>query len=356
MNGSCPEGAGASSFGIGWRVAIGLSILIFAGGFSQAAAFAGIETLRYNLDTVRALDEEILSVTDDERYLAVLRGLRWCVIFNDNDTRFDFTFSNYVTMLDELTYQRAHPRLTSIVHDLIVKEFERALPRFPRLFDADPDGYEEFVSILPIAYHHQVPVGPLREFAAGHFAAVAPRDRLQEFRQAAKESNYDLLTDLVIDAAFTDMAYELGVDKDFKLPPDNYRTIISECALIPFRARFGDDAYHDQNYYATHVLLALVHYGSRPLVSSAAGDRVFFYLAAQYEKVRNRVNDLDLLCEYLYCFRQFRPASVDFVTEGENYVISAQRADGSWGTRDDFAGDPYDQLHPTWTAITLLIQ
>jgi len=71
--------------------------------------------------------------------------------------------------------------------------------------------------------------------------------------------------------------------------------------------------------------------------------------------VRNRVNDLDLLCEYLYCFRQFGQASAGFLKEGEGYVLSLQRADGSWGKADDFAGDPYDQLHPTWTAITLLV-
>jgi len=201
-----------------------------------------------------------------------------------------------------------------------------------------------------------VPVAPLRQFAAGHFTGIDVHDLLQEFRQAAKERNYDLLTDLVVNAAFVNMAYEAGVDKDFKLPPDNYRTVIAECASIPFRARFGQDTYHDQNYYATHVLLALVHYGRKQLVSSDAGDKVFFYLAAQYQTVRNRVDDLDLLCEYLYCFRQFTPSSVGFVDEGERYVLSRQLADGSWGTDDDFGGDPYDQLHPTWTAITLLVQ
>lgn len=104
------------------------------------------------------------------------------------------------------------------------------------------------------------------------------------------------------------------------------------------------------------MLLALVHYGRRPLIPSAAGDKVFFYLAGQYDRVRNHVNDLDLLCEYLYCFRKFGQVSAGLVREGERHILSLQRADGSWGTAEDFAGDPYDQLHPTWTAITLLVQ
>jgi hypothetical protein len=332
-----------------------LSILVLIVGFARTTSSAAAEAWRYNGDTIGAIDEEI-AVCTDERYFAVLRGLRWCVAFCNDEARFDFTFSNYVTMLDELTLQRSHTVLTRIVHDLIVREFERALPRFPRLFNADLEGYEEFVSILPIAYRHQVPAEPLREFAARHFAGVAPRDRRGEFRQAAKHRDYDLLTDLVVDEAFTDMAYGLGIDKWFRLPPDNYHIFMTECASIPLRARFGDEAYHDQNYYATHVVLALVHYGQRPLPPSAAGDKVFSYLSGQYDRVRNRVNDLDLLCEYLYCFRQFGQASAGFVREGECYVLSLQRTDGSWGNFDDFAGDPYDQLHPTWTAITLLVQ
>lgn len=312
--------------------------------------------LRYNHDTVSELQQEMDATCTDERYLAVLRGLRWCVVFCDDDANFDFTFANYLTMLDELTLHGSPPALARIVHGLILKEFDRAIPRFAKLFAADADGYEDFISILPIAYHHQVPLKPLKEFAARHFEKVIPPDRLSEFRQAANVRNYDTLTDLVVGAAFLDMAYFWGIDKDFRLPPDNYRTIMTECAAIPFKQRFKDDNYHDQNYYATHVLLALNHYGQHPLIPSVTGDRVFFYLTGQYDAIRYGVGDLDLLCEYLYCFRQFAPAGVGFIAEGEQYILSQQRTDGSWGTADDFEGDPYDRLHPTWTAITLLIQ
>jgi hypothetical protein len=329
-------------------------VLIFC--CSGTVAHCGTQPLRYNQDTVDALQAEMDSKCNDERYLAVLRGLRWCVAFCDDDANFDFTFANYVTMLDELTGRGSPPAFARIVHSLILKEFDRAIPRFAQLFPADADGYEDFVSILPIAYHHQVPLAALKEFASSHFFNVIPADRLNEFRQAAKIRNYDSLTDLVVGAAFVDMAYSRGIDKDFRLPPDNYRTVMAECAAIPFLKRFEDDDYHDQNYYATHVLLALNHYGQRQLVPSTTGDRVFYYLAGQYDAVRHRVGDLDLICEYLYCFRQFAPTGVGFITEGEQYVLSQQRSDGSWGTADDFQGDPYDRLHPTWTAITLLVQ
>ena len=328
---------------------------MLACGSFETFAHSGGSQLHYNQVIIDALDREIAECSD-ERYLAALRGLRWCVAFCDDDPKFDSTFSDYITMLDELTLHRPRPALAGIVHTLIVREFERALPRFPAIFPPSPAEYEDFISILPVAYRHQVPAKPLKEFASHHFAAVTPIDRLHEFRQAAKERDYDRLSDLVIWAAFLNMAYRWQADRDFSLPPDNYRTIMTECASIPFVARFNQDAYRDQNYYATHVLLALNHYGQRPLIASVTADKVFFYLTRNYNAVRYRVGDLDLLCEYLYCFRQFGPQGVQFISEGERYVLSQQREDGSWGTAEDFGGNPYDQFHPTWTAITLLIQ
>lgn len=331
-------------------------IIIFALLFSANKAQSDQLTLKYNKSAVMAIDRELSSNKIDERDRAVLKGLRWCVIFCDDDENFDFTFSNYITMLDELSLHHPKAELEKIVHQIIIHEFDRVKPRLSGLFPADVDGYENFISILPIAYHHQVPIGPLKEFADRQFAKVNLPDRLSEFRKAVKERNYDRLTDLVVDAAFKNMAYRWRADRDFRLPPDNYRTIMEECAKIPFLSKYGQDAYHDQNYYATHVLLALNHYGQENLEPSLTADTVFFYLANQYKVVRDQVGDLDLLCEYLYCFKQFAPKGVEFIKEGERYVMTLQHPDGSWGTEEDFDGDPYDQLHPTWTAITLLVQ
>jgi hypothetical protein len=336
-------------------VLFSLAVILLV-GCSAPVANTAAESLHYNQSTITALDRELTAHRDDKRYGAVLRGLRWCIAFCDNDPHFDFTFTNYVTMLDELTLQHTYPALEHIVHVLILREFERALPRFHELFTADVDGYEDFISILPIAYHHRVPVGPLKKFALRRFANVASIDRAKEFRQAAKDLNYDLLTDLIVEAAFVDMAYTMGASKDFRLPLNNYGTFMDACAKIPFLRKYNDNTYSDQNYYATHVLLALNHYGQQPLKTSATRDHVFLYLADQYDIVRNRVGDIDLLCEYLYCFRQCAQAGVRFIAEGEKYVMSLQNSDGSWGTAADFNGDPYDQLHPTWTVITLLVQ
>jgi hypothetical protein len=314
--------------------------------------------LRYNQATLSELDREIAKNNENKQYSAVLKGLRWCVIFNDDDKNFDFTFTNYITMLDELTIHSRRESFKRIVHTLIQKEFDRALPRMPKLFEANEGGYESFVSILPIAYHHQVPVQPLREFANRHFANadLDYSDPVEEFRSAAKKRDYDLMCDLIIDAVFTDMAYRWNIDKDFRLPPNGYQAIMSECATVPFLHNYKSKKYHDQNYYATHVLLALNHYGQKPLIASATADKVFFYLIGQYNRIRYDVGDLDLLCEYLYCLKQFAFKNVEFITEGDGYIISKQHEDGSWGTYGDSKGDPYDQLHPTWTAITLLVQ
>jgi len=120
-----------------------------------------------------------------------------------------------------------------IVHALILKEFERALPRFPKLFAADAAGYEDFISILPVAYHHEAPLAPLKAFAARHFAGITPPDRLSEFRQAAKDRDYDLLTDLVVGAAFIDMAYRwASIRISGCAPPLCDR--FAECAEVTF--------------------------------------------------------------------------------------------------------------------------
>ncbi|MFZ2448320.1 MAG: hypothetical protein WAW37_18330 [Syntrophobacteraceae bacterium] len=327
--------------------------ILACGGF-ETLAHSGGAKLHHNQVIIDSLDREIAQC-GGERYLAVLRGLRWCVVLFDDNSKFDCTFSNYLMMLDELTLYRPYPALADIVHTLIVREFERALPRFRAIFPPDTDGYDDFIRILPVAYRHQAPIKPLKEFAARHFAGVTPIDRLPEFRRAAKKRDYSSLTGLLVSATSLNMAYRCQAEKDFALPPDHYQTIVAECASIPFTARFNQDAYSSQNYYATHVVLALNHYSQHPLIASATADKVFFYLAANYDTVRHRVGDFDLLCEYLYSFRQFGLEGVQFVSEGERYVLSQQREDGSWGTEEDFESDPYDQFHPTWTAVTLLI-
>jgi hypothetical protein len=305
---------------------------------------------------VEAVGRELAANRHDPRYGAVLRGLQWCIRFCEDDENYDATFGDYLTLLDELTLSKSHPELKRIVHGLILAEVERAVPRLAEIFSPDGDGYEDFVAILPVLYRHQARIEPFRAFANRHFQNVFVANQVQEVRQAAKVSDYDRLTDLVINAVFIDMAYATGAAKDFDLPPNPYRMVMMECAKIPFRYKYNDEAYSDQNYYATHVLLALNHYGHRPLTSSPALKHVLRYLAREYDNVRHRADDLDLLCEYLYCLHWAGKDYVDLIAEGERYVISQQHDDGSWGTPEDFEEDPYDQLHPTWTAITLLLQ
>jgi hypothetical protein len=335
-------------------VAVVSALLCFGTGTPTYSGFG--ENSRCNQRHVAALDREIAAHRGEARYTAALRGLRWCVLFCQEDANFEFTFVNYLTMLDELTLHHPRPALLRIVHELILDEFERARPRLPHLFSADAEGLEEFVMILPIAYHHQVPLAPLKSFASRRFKAVVPVNRLEQFRQASQKRDYDRLTDLIVGATFVDMCYRWGADKAFPLPPNVYPRLIADCASIPFGNSEGSTGYFDQNYYATHLLLALNHYGQKRLKPSPVADRVFFYLVKEYDAVRNRVGDLDLLCEYLYCLRQFGPDGVGFLDEGERYVMSLQRPDGAWGAVEDAGNDPYDRLHPTWTAVTLLAQ
>ena len=72
-------------------------------GCSVEADKPDIASLKYNKAAVREIDRVLSSGKIDARERAVLRGLRWCLVFCDDDGNFNFTFTNYMTMLDELT-------------------------------------------------------------------------------------------------------------------------------------------------------------------------------------------------------------------------------------------------------------
>jgi hypothetical protein len=237
-----------------------------------------------------------------------------------------------------------------------VKEFNRALPKMSRLINANDIGYARFIYILPALYHHRVPVQPFREFADKYFAELEYPDQLKIFRRLAKKRDYDNMTSIVSETAALDMAYSWKADRDFKLPPNIYETVIKEAMDVPLPVKYGNNNYNDQNYFVTHLVMALNHYGHRPLPPSAIGDKLFFYMIGQYKTVRYKSDYIDMLCEYLYCLRMYGLRNVKFMNEDEKYIISLQRPDGSWGEADDPDDSPYHLFHPTWTVITMLIQ
>ena len=339
-------------------VIIALLVIIITFFFNAGAfaAEADNRPLRYNQETVKALDLEITQNPHNARYLSVLKGLRWCVIFFDDDTNFDSAFYNYFIMLDELSQRNPGSTFAQIVHALILKEFDRALPKMSLLITADEDGFESFIALLPVIYHHNVPIQPFRKFDGAYFSGVDYPDHLKEFRRAAKKLDYGRLSNIVSNAACLDMAYRWKAEKDFRLPPNRYDIILKESLDIPLLARYNDDTYEDQNYFATHLIFAMNHYGQRPYRPSALGDKIFFYLIGQYKTVRDLSGNFDILCEYLYCLRQFGLRNAEFIDEEEKHIISLQRPDGSWGAVDDPDDRPYHLMHPTWTAITLLVQ
>jgi hypothetical protein len=319
-----------------------------------SAEKADSRLLHYNQDTLKALDHEIAQNPHNERYISVLKGLRWCVIFFDNDKHFNATFYNYLIMLDELSVRNSQPKLSLIVHDLILNEFDRVAPRLSRLLTADVDGYETLISLLPIIYHHKVPIAPFKQFADEYFNGISYPDQLKEFRRSVKKLDYSGLTNLISNAACLDMAYSWKAEKNFRLPPNYYEILLKESLDIPFLSTPKDDNYDDQNYFATHLIFALNHYGQRPYTPSELGDKLFFYLIGQYMIVRHQSDNLDIMCEYLYCLRQFGLQNAEFIIRGEKYVVSLQRPDGAWGQIDNPDDSPYHRMHPTWTAISML--
>ncbi len=234
-----------------------------------------------------SLEREVPAVEDhaNERYRAIIRGVRW--LFAKDQTILDWLiFSEVIVMLNELTLTGLHPTLERIVHDIIVKVFSWSIRRLPKLYSAATiESYEDFLSLLPAAYRHKVPIEPLKLFAEKHFANVSIRDRLQEFRLAAKKTDYDRLCSIIIDSVFFDLCYRAGAAADFRLPPNHCETYLTEAAAIPFIHHFNksddrklrDFSFFDQNYYATHVILASTRYGYEPFPDTATNRHMLRY-------------------------------------------------------------------------------
>ena len=72
--------------------------------------------------------------------------------------------------------------------------------------------------------------------------------------------------------------------------------------------------------------------------------------------IRHEGKDLDLLAEFVYCFRIYGKADRPDVQEAVTYMLDLQHGDGSWGTDEDFSGTLYQVMHPTWAVLTGLAE
>jgi hypothetical protein len=293
-------------------------------------------------------------ITLEER--AVLKGLLWCVRYFDKNHNFNNVFSDYLTMLYEVSIQGS-PVVKDITKKIAQKAIKRAYSRLGKIFSDDLEGKWDFINIIPILNHFEFNLQPFAKFYRNYF----PKDNSYyedlSFRKATRKHNYDVLSDYIIDYSALYFARKVDKKNQFNLPKCKFKRIVRKCRKIPFKYKFGKSKYHDQNYYATHLVFALCGYGENNLRKTRFTKKIFKYLKKNFKKVRYEVGDIDLLCEYVNCFKIYGYGNNRRVKEAIQYIFSKQLPDGSWDPYDydnNAKLDAYDIFHPTWTAITAL--
>jgi len=285
---------------------------------------------------------------------AVLRAMLWCVKFIDSDTNFHYIFSDYVTMLYEITLNRECPFVKEIATRLARNAFKRGGGRLEAIFPYSASGAWDFISIIPFLYIFDADIPTYLSFYNNSLPSNDSHPCAETFSAAALSLDYDNLTDYLVDYSFLNFAHHVVPHNDFSLPPDEFPRYLKLSEHIPLVHGPNSVKFSEQNYYVTHVVYAMSHYGSRTREMGAFENKILLYLKRNYNAVRYEDTDIDLLAEFTHCLKILGQDHSPMVTNAVEFLISRQRPDGSWGSREDKAGDPYDAFHPTWTAMVAI--
>lgn len=302
--------------------------------------------------------EAHLADIEQENHQAALRGVLWTVRLVQPDDHFGAVFSDYLLMLHEHQQRARDETVRRCLTDLIRNALDRAAPRLETLFPADAYGAWDFRTILRILWAYG---GPRKVYEAYHEDVLAkqpPIDYARTFAEALADRDYDALCDHLVDAAFLHYLRAAPQARDMELPEDRLDEYVEALGALEFVHSATSDprAYSDQNYFATHVILALSDYGIRPLTDSRLTRRTLRYLQEEFEPVWRRVPDVDLLAEFVQSLEIGGLGDQALVRQARHRLVERQHADGSWGSAEDLGGNPYQALHPTWTVSTALMQ
>jgi hypothetical protein len=121
-------------------------------------------------------------------------------------------------------------------------------------------------------------------------------------------------------------------------------------AMRPYRGPGGGENtdFYDTVYAVTHVVYTLNHYNLYELSPRWLPDE-FAFLKAQVREAIS-AEDPEMLGEIVDSLKAFGLTEKHpLVSEGMEYLLSAQNADGSWGPTG--GEDVYARYHSTWTAF-----
>ncbi len=307
------------------------------------------------LPPTEKIELKLLTEEDSVRR-SVLKGLAWAVRFVEDDENLDFVFSSYVLMLRELTLREDDEFMSGLASDLIREAFDRIVPRLDNAFPAHNSGKWDFISILPFIYQFDVDDRPFLEFYDRQFTMAHMPAYSETFEHALETYDYDLLGDYLIDYTFLHFLNVTRPEHGFDLPEDRFDAFIDDVSRLPLIHDCDSDEtdYYNLNYYVTHIVFVVTDYGRVEMKDEALKTLMVDYLQENLETVVNDVEELELMAEFIHCLNMLGHGDSQDVSMTIEKLIEAQHEDGSWGTEEDFAGDPYDQLHPTWAVMTAL--
>ena len=320
--------------------------------------------LTFNQSNLHQVLVELEKLDSRQRSLTqldeILAGLHWLIVFIDDSEHFQDLFSDFIIFSEELSRSSSYPQLAEIGSRLLVDSLQRAQADLGAIFSADEEGLWDFIGILPIVA--QVPEVKTAYFQFyekrfSHLAKQAYQSEEMTFEQAVKQKNFHVIGDYLIDTSFLHY-YRLTPDGvTIPLPPDTFLQHMQSFEKFDYPTDLNSQsaAFSDLAYLATHVVLVMTNYGEHPISADINSQKVGEYINITFPIVRFQLSDLDLLAEYLQSLKILQPTDDPRIQMTEVFILSLQRSDGSWGTAQDFAGEPYDAFHPTWAVLTALI-
>ena len=130
-----------------------LSLLLSSFVFSRSPIVRPIKKCKFNREVRNKILEELKKKQSAHRR-AILKGLLWTTRYIDEGDPFDHIFSEYVTMLYEMTHNKKDGFIKKVSERLIKNAFVRVRPRLKQIYDNSLDSNWDFISTLPILYRY----------------------------------------------------------------------------------------------------------------------------------------------------------------------------------------------------------
>ncbi len=302
---------------------------------------------------------ETLKLELSLREKAIILGMRWAIHFADKDTNFNFIFPYYILFLHEMTFSEDRVHQREIAQLAMRMSLARAQVKLAKLYPKNEDGRWKLIAILHILLKYPEYKTPFLDFFREHFAHYPSTYTPSEgvgFSAAIQTQNYQIMGDYLINTSFLHYYLAKTKEPELALPANFFPEYLKKLEKFDYDLthQTGDNNFMESAFLATHVVLILTNYGEFPIKDDINKRKAQAYLEATFDQVSNEVGNLDLLAEYVQSLKILNPGKDPRIAGLEKLLFGLQRADGSWGSLQDFNSNPYDAFHPTWSVLTAI--